>query len=112
MNLHTVLLITASLATSVHGNVEKVVFLGPSPVAADIYARLHDLSAASLSSQKRSVRLSLPVALPDEYNGKELQFWYSLDGLTLHKRYEVRICWAAIVRRAAPLVTAQGEQTV
>lgn len=110
MNLYTgpLLRLIATLATltsHVAANADKIIFTGPEPVT-------HPLASPSLSdlnldvigpATNLSLRTSLSRTFHDDTNpvarGKPpgSASWFILDGLTPGQRYELRVCWAAIV---------------
>lgn len=82
------------------GNVEKTVFLGPEPIPIhQQHPNLQDLYLDKLSSSKPTLRLELAAAFPKPNAVRGEAAWFLLDGLRQHQRYEVRVCWAAIVSR-------------
>jgi hypothetical protein len=92
---HIMILFTLLFASIAWCNVEKTIFLGPPPHSA-LSLCLDQLS--SLTSQAESIRTSIPVRFPTAENPKGTTTWLLLDDLTPSKRYEARVCWAAIVR--------------
>jgi hypothetical protein len=94
------LLMKAALAVA---NVEKTIFLGPAPVPVPQQPpTLSDLNLHTLTPGNNSIRTRLDREFPgiieetgDESRGVET--WWLLDDLTEGQRYEVRVCWAAIV---------------
>ena len=86
-------------AWTVTANVEKTIFLGPSPVVLSNvrpsidYLRLHTLNYAHTILPTR-----LPVQFPSEAAPRGRESWYLLQHLEPGRRYEVRICWPATVR--------------
>jgi len=86
------------LAGSVVANVEKVIFVAPSVVAKqNIHAGVNDLDVTQLTPIKSSIRFRTPVVFSNSTHEKGLQSWYLLNDLKPDGRYEVRVCWAAIV---------------
>jgi len=90
----------------VSANTEKVIFLGPEAVELSTSRpHLQDLrlqTLAPLSSSwapdlLSSLRLYQPVVFPSEASVRGTDSWYLLDDLVPRQRYEVRVCWAAIV---------------
>lgn len=98
VTLSTVILLCL---TAVHANTEKVIFLGPESIQTfTAHPKLQDLNIETispLSSASSSLRLHLPVAFPFETAPRGIDSWYLLDNLKPWSRYEVRVCWAAIV---------------
>jgi hypothetical protein len=91
-----------SFSAIVRANTEKVIFLGPERTRiSDAHPNLQDLKLITLSpllTTQSSVRLYLPVAFPTKDSPKGIDSWYILQDLVPRRRYEVRVCWAAIVR--------------
>jgi hypothetical protein len=90
---------------TVNANVEKTIFLGPSPV---IYSNVHpgfdDLRLDTLDPAHLFILATdLPVQFPSSSAPHGLESWYILRGLEEGRRYEVRICWPATVSRLLPL---------
>lgn len=95
-----------AVLTLVSANVEKAIFLGPATV--NIPAQgpsLAALSLDSLSPENTTVRRELARRFPSESGtpvGESVKgetSWFILDNLIEGQRYEVRICWSALVRR-------------
>lgn len=105
-----VFLISSLLHISiVFANTEKVIFLGPEAVELSTSRphlqdlRLQKLAPSSSSWAKdisSSLRLYQPVAFPSEASARGIDSWYLLEDLIPGHRYEVRVCWAAIVCRS------------
>lgn len=101
------LLAVFSLFSLVGANVEKAIFLGPATV--NIPAQgpsLSSLSLDTLTPENTTVRTELARRFPSESGTpaateivKGETSWFILDYLTEGQRYEVRICWSALVRR-------------
>lgn len=94
----SIVLLLAHLAAA---NVEKAIFLGPAPVNIPLQQpTLTDLNLRTLTPEDNSVRTELSRALskesPEPPPGHAT--WLILDHLTEGQRYELRVCWAAIVR--------------
>lgn len=82
------------------GNVEKTVFLGPEPVRIpQQHPNLQDLYLDKLSPSTSTLRLELAAAFPKPSAIRGEAAWFLLDGLRQRQRYEVRVCWAAIVSK-------------
>ncbi|POR32294.1 Uncharacterized protein TPAR_07468 [Tolypocladium paradoxum] len=82
-------------------NVEKVIFTGPAPANIPLAKpTLSDLRLHALTPESSSVRTNLSRIFPaDKGNAAQGRpAWLLLDGLTEGQRYELRVCWAAIVR--------------
>ena len=95
------LLILQSLAWCIFpvlGNVEKTIFLGPEAIhIPQQHPNLDDLNLEVLSPTASRLRRRLPAAFASLENPQGTQAWFLLDRLKQDQRYEVRICWAAIV---------------
>lgn len=79
---------------------EKAIFLGPESVNVPLQKpTISDLNLATLSLRHTSARLELPRKFPDpsEEATKGETSWFLLDELTEGQRYEVRVCWSALV---------------
>lgn len=89
----------AFLIGCVLANVEKVIFRGPSylPMPQE-HPNLQDLHLDTISPTRSMLRTQLPAAFPDEELPKGKESWFLLESLKERQRYEVRVCWAAIVR--------------
>ena len=82
------------------GNVEKTIFLGPEPIRVpQQHPSIQDLYLDTLSPCTSTLRLKLPAAFPKPNAVRGKAAWFLLDGLRQHQRYEVRVCWAAIVSK-------------
>ncbi|KAF2878322.1 hypothetical protein BDV95DRAFT_478548 [Massariosphaeria phaeospora] len=82
---------------TVDANVEKTVFLAPSPLTLpNVHPSLDDLRLDSLLPALASIlETRLPVQFPTKAAPRGLESWYILRGLDDGRRYEVRICWPA-----------------
>lgn len=81
---------------TVKANVEKTIFLGPSPVTPpNAHPTLHDLPLHVLSPSDSILSTQLPVHFPAESLPRGLESWYLLRDLEEGRRYEVRLCWPA-----------------
>jgi hypothetical protein len=92
--------------TLVSANVEKAICLGPPTVNIPALGpSLAALSLDSLSPENTTVRRELARRFPsgsDTPVGGSIKgetSWFILDNLNGGQRYEVRICWSALVRR-------------
>lgn len=87
--------------STVSANTEKVIFLGPDNVETfNAHPNLQDLNIETISpasSSSSSLRTHLPVAFPSRESQRGVDSWYLLKELEPGSRYEVRVCWAAIV---------------
>ena len=100
MRFIAALLCIVSQAGTVNANVEKTIFLGPSPVTIpDVHPSLEDLRLYSLSSLESILPTRISVQFPTDIKPHGLEYWYLLNSLEEGRRYEVRICWPATVSR-------------
>jgi hypothetical protein len=84
----------------VNANVEKTIFLGPSAVVLPHdQPSLEGLRLHTLSPSQTILPLQLPVLFPSALRPRGLESWYLLQHLDAERRYEVRICWPATVRK-------------
>jgi len=91
------LLCIVTQAVTVKANVEKTIFLGPSPVTLpNVRPSLEDLHLHVLSHTQTILPTQLPVLFPSTAAPRGLESWYLLQ-LEAGRRYEVRICWPATV---------------
>lgn len=96
-------IVTHVCVGTVNANVEKAIFLGPSPVVLSVVPNappsLDALRLLSLLPVQSSsiVATQLPVQFPTVSGPRGLESWYLLRGLEVGRRYEVRICWPATV---------------
>ena len=98
MRLSAGLLCVVTQAWTVNANVEKTIFLGPSPVTlSNVRPGLDDLGLHYLSPSSTILPIRVPVQFPTESLPRGLESWYLLRGLQDGRRYEVRICWPATV---------------
>jgi hypothetical protein len=83
---------------TVKANVEKTIFLAPSPVVLpDVRPSLEDLHLHALSHTQTILPTQLPVQFPSKAAPHGLESWHLLQHLEAGRRYEVRICWPATV---------------
>jgi hypothetical protein len=98
MRVLAALLCVVTQVWTVKANVEKTIFLGPSPVTlSNVRPSLDDLRLHVLSPSSTILPTRLPVQFPTEAVPRGLESWYLLRGLDDGRRYEVRICWPATV---------------
>lgn len=87
-----------SLFATTLANTEKVIFLAPSTInLPDTGPLLQTLRLDIISSENSTLKKALPVAFPTQDNPRGLESWYLLAGLNAAQRYELRICWPAVV---------------
>ncbi|KAI8943452.1 hypothetical protein NX059_001461 [Plenodomus lindquistii] len=80
----------------VTANVEKTIFLGPSPVTLpNVRPSVDDLRLHALSPLDPVLPTLLPVQFPSAALPRGLESWYLLRALDDGTRYEVRVCWPA-----------------
>ncbi|KAF9701409.1 hypothetical protein EKO04_000099 [Ascochyta lentis] len=90
------LCIVSQHAWTVNANVEKAIFLGPSPATLpDARPSIDDLRLHSLSNREPVLPTQLSVQFPSSTKPHGLESWYLLSDLETGRRYEVRICWPA-----------------
>lgn len=95
----------ATLTSHVAANADKIIFTGPEPVTYPLASpSLSDLNLDVIGpATNLSLRTSLSRIFHDDTDpvaqGKPpgSASWFILDGLTPGQRYELRVCWAAIV---------------
>lgn len=101
--------LTALLAlqvTTALANTEKLIFLAPAVITLpDTGPTLQALHLDTVSPKSPTLRKALAVAFPTQDRPRGLESWYLLEGLSAASRYEIRICWPAVVR----LFVALGE---
>jgi hypothetical protein len=86
------------LPVLVQSNVEKTIFLAPPPTSVPSTGpSLANLCLHNLSPSKLRLRTAIPVRFPNEEAPTGLRSWYLIGDLVVGLRYEVRICWAAVV---------------
>lgn len=98
-NMNLLACLISLFATTALANTEKVIFLAPSIIKLpDTGSTLQALRLDTISSDNSTLKKALPVAFPTQDNPRGLESWYLLNGLNAAQRYEVRICWPAVVR--------------
>ena len=98
MRLLVSLSILAWCISSISANVEKAVFLAPEVVHnLDQLPGLNQLSLAVLNPSNWTFRTHLAASFPTPDSLLGTEAWFLLDGLSHHRRYEVRLCWSATV---------------
>ncbi|CEL06166.1 hypothetical protein ASPCAL07273 [Aspergillus calidoustus] len=86
---------TAILTLLAVANVEKTIFLGPSPLAIPaLNPALDDLGLERLSPENGMLRTNLNASFPTT-DAPGTDSWFFLENLNPGQRYEVRICWLA-----------------
>lgn len=100
MRVLAALLCVVTQLSTVIANVEKAIFLGPRPLHVDnVHPSLAHLKLPVLSSSNPILPTQIPVQFPTHLP-RGLESWYLLRPLEEGRRYEVRICWPATVRRS------------
>jgi hypothetical protein len=92
-------LLTLLLQTA-HANVEKTIFLAPTPSplsSSNITPDLSDLGLDLLSPENNILRTNLNASFPSTAKPDGAESWFLLEGLNPGQRYEVRVCWLATV---------------
>lgn len=101
MGIALTLLLLSSLWFAVNANVEKTIFLGPSPATVpSTNAGLDDLGLERLSPLNPTLRTQLNASFATDDAPQGTESWYFLEDLTPRQRYEVRVCYLATVCRA------------
>lgn len=83
-------------------NTEKVIFVAPPAIGAS-YDELRRLKLGLESirlDSSNNLRTTLSVDFPAKSSRRGLESWYILPDLKEGQRYELRVCWAAIVSQA------------
>lgn len=89
----------ALLVASALANTEKAIFTAPDAVSfTDSNPTLDALQLQSLTHSDNALRTSLKVVFPSEDKTQGSDHWFLLRDLNPQQRYELRVCWAAIVR--------------
>jgi len=98
MRLAAALVCIVTHIGTVNANVEKTVFLGPSPVTLQhVRPGLDDLGLQVLTPSDTVLSTRLRLQFPTHSLPRGLESWYLLRQLDGARRYEVRICWPATV---------------
>ncbi|KAL6705383.1 hypothetical protein ACN47E_007032 [Coniothyrium glycines] len=96
MPVLALLLCIVTQAWTVNANVEKTIFLAPSPLTLpNGPPALDDLRLDVLSPANPILSARLPVRFPHQSLPRGLHSWYLLRALEPGRRYEVRVCWPA-----------------
>jgi hypothetical protein len=87
------------LFTHALANTEKTIFLGPEAATIPLaHAKpLSELRLDTLTPANGTLRTQLAALFPSPEYPHGIATWLILDKLTLHQRYEVRVCWPATV---------------
>ncbi|ROT43374.1 hypothetical protein SODALDRAFT_348116 [Sodiomyces alkalinus F11] len=82
---------------AVWANTEKIIFLAPESMNMSYNSStLDNLHLEILTPDTRSIRRHLPSSFPSAESSAGSTSWLLLYNLTPSRRYEVRVCWAAI----------------
>ncbi|ATY58332.1 hypothetical protein A9K55_002567 [Cordyceps militaris] len=99
----------AAFAGHVAANADKIIFTGPEPVTYPLASpSLTDLNLDVIDPETLSIRTNLSRIFHDDSNpqlkGKPRgrASWFLLDNLSPGRRYELRVCWAAISVKQEP----------
>lgn len=85
--------------TPTHANTEKAIFLAPEEINVPLtHPTITDLNLPTLTPNSSTLRTKLSASFPSPSSPLGTSTWLILDNLTPSQRYEVRICWAAIVK--------------
>jgi hypothetical protein len=96
-------LLLPALCLHASANVEKTIFLGPSPASIPpTHAALDDLGLERLSPLNPVLRTQLNASFATDEAPQGTESWYFLENLTPGQRYEARICYLATVCTGYP----------
>jgi len=88
----------ALLVASAFANTEKAIFTAPDAISfTDSNPTLDVLQLQSITHSESALRTSLNVAFPSKETPQGTDHWYLLRDLNSQQRYELRVCWAAVV---------------
>ena len=80
------------------GNVEKIIFKGPSPLAIPSEGpSLENLQLLTINPANATLRTPIQPMWRDEEFPAGTTSWFIMHNLTEGQRYELRLCWAATV---------------
>ena len=86
-------------ARAATANVEKIIFTGPRPSDSDDVLSSLDILRLS-PDDELSARADLRrVFVPEKSPSRGLSSWILITNLTENQKYELRICWSALVRK-------------
>jgi hypothetical protein len=89
----------ALLVASALANTEKVIFTAPNAISfTNSDPTLDVLQLRSITHSNNALRTSLNVAFPGAETPQGTDHWFLLRDLNSQQRYELRVCWAAVVR--------------
>ena len=87
-------------------NTEKIIFISHShELPQTELTVLNGLQILKLDKYHTSVRHQLPVESATKKSLLRKQSWLLVEGLEEGRRYEIRVCWAAVVNTLAYLKT-------
>ena len=96
---HTLSSLFALLVASVHANTEKTIFIAPDALSfTDSNPGLDVLQLQSLTHESSTLTTSLDVLFPTQDAPQGSDHWFLLRDLNPGQRYELRVCWPAVVR--------------
>jgi len=88
----------ALLVASALANTEKAIFTAPDAISfTDSGPTLDVLQLQSITHSDNSLRTSLDVVFPTPETPQGSDHWFLLRDLNPQQRYELRVCWAAVV---------------
>ena len=89
----------ALLVASALANTEKAIFTAPRTITfTDSNPSLDVLQLQSITHSENTLRTPLHVVFPSEETPRGSDHWFLLRDLNPQQRYELRVCWAAVVR--------------
>ncbi|RFU32651.1 hypothetical protein B7463_g3674, partial [Scytalidium lignicola] len=95
--MFSILLLFVLQVQVVFANTEKAIFLGPKSLDVPLdHPMLEDLYLSALSPEHWALRTYIDAQFPNMALKHGQPSWFLLQGLEEGRRYEVRICWAAI----------------
>ena len=95
---HTLSSLFALLVASALANTEKTIFIAPDALSfTDSNPSLDVLQLQSLNHTSSTLTTSLDVLFPTEDAPQGADHWFLLRDLNPGQRYEVRVCWPAVV---------------
>jgi len=88
----------ALLVASALANTEKAIFTAPNAITfTDSNPSLDVLQLQSITDSESTLRTSLNVVFPGAETPQGSDHWFLLRELNPQQRYELRVCWAAVV---------------
>jgi hypothetical protein len=90
--------LSAALVASVLANTEKTIFIAPDALSfTDSNPSLDVLQLQSLTHISSTLTASLDVLFPTKDAPQGSDHWFLLRDLNPGQRYELRVCWPAVV---------------